>query len=93
MLDGVWDQRQPVRLLGVTGAELLDVGAQQAMVRPKQQSLFVAEEPAVDLSANKAQRDKLLQAMDAIRDRHGEDAVRHAGKRRTTNQWGPEAES
>ena len=93
LLDGVWDQRQPVRLLGVTGAELLDVGAQQAMVRPKQQSLFVAEEPAVDLSANKAQRDKLLQAMDAIRDRHGEDAVRHAGKRRTTNQWGPEAES
>jgi len=66
------------------------VGAPEGMVRPRQQSLFVAAEPAQELAASKAQRDKLLQAMDAIRDRHGEDAVRHAGKRRKTNLWGPD---
>jgi DNA polymerase-4 len=90
LLMSAWDQRTPVRLLGVTGASLLDEGSQQAAPRPTQQSLFVAEETAPDPAANKEQRDRLLAAMDAIRDRHGEDAVRHAGQRRTSNPWGPE---
>jgi DNA polymerase-4 len=90
LLESVWDMRKPVRLLGVTGADLVSADAPAALAKPKQQSLFVAEEAAVQPSANKAQRDKLLQAMDAIRDRHGEDAVRHAGKRRKTSPWGPE---
>jgi hypothetical protein len=90
LLMNAWDQRTPVRLLGVTGASLLDEGSQQAAPRPTQQSLFVAEETAPDPAANKEQRDRLLAAMDAIRDRHGEDAVRHAGQRRTSNPWGPE---
>ncbi len=90
LLESAWDMRKPVRLLGVTGADLVSADAPAAIVKPKQQSLFVAEEPAAELSANQQQRDKLLQAMDAIRDRHGEDAVRHAGKRRTTNPWGPQ---
>ena len=90
LLESAWDMRKPVRLLGVTGADLVSADAPAAIVKPKQQSLFVAEEPAAEVSANQQQRDKLLQAMDAIRDRHGEDAVRHAGKRRATNLWGPQ---
>lgn len=90
LLESAWDGRQPVRLLGVTGADLLDAGESGAAVSPKQQSLFDAGDAAAEDASNKQQRDKLLQAMDAIRDRHGEDAVRHAGKRRATNPWGPE---
>lgn len=89
LLESAWDMRKSVRLLGVTGADLVSADAPAAIVKPKQQSLFVAEEPAAEPSSNQQQRDKLLQAMDAIRDRHGEDAVRHAGKRRATNPWGP----
>lgn len=32
---------------------------------------------------------KVLRAMDAIRDRHGEDAVRRGAQRRDTTPWGP----
>lgn len=92
LLDNAWDGRKPVRLLGVTGADLVAADEADASTRPKQQSLFVAEEPEVKPAASSAQREKLLQAMDAIRDRHGEDAVRHAGKRRRTNLWGPDGE-
>ena len=90
LLMSAWDQRTPVRLLGVAGAELVEEGAPQAAPRPTQQSLFVAEEAASEPTVNKEQRDRLLAAMDAIRDRHGEDAVRHAGQRRMSNPWGPE---
>ena len=85
LLMTAWDQHKSVRLLGVTGADLVDEDAQQAGRRPTQQSLFVAEEAAPDQD----HRDRLLAAMDAIRDRHGEGAVRHAGKRRGSNPWGP----
>jgi hypothetical protein len=37
-------------------------------------------------------RDKLLAAMDAIRDRHGEEALRRGGDRRSTTPFGPDAE-
>ena len=66
-----------MRLLGVTAADLVAAGA------PVQGSLFAAAPQ---------KRDQLLRAMDAIRDRHGEDAVRHAGERRRTTPWGPEGE-
>jgi len=90
LLLAAWDQQKPVRLLGVTGADLHDQDEEQPAPRPTQQSLFVAEEPGPEPTVDRQQRDRLLEAMDKIRDRHGEDAVRHAGKRRTTNPWGPE---
>ena len=89
LLMSAWDQRQPVRLLGVTGADLVDEGGQQAAPRPAQRSLFAAEDVGSKRPTDHDHRDRLLAAMDAIRDRHGEDAVRHAGQRHTTNPWGP----
>ncbi|MEZ6036659.1 MAG: DNA polymerase IV [Planctomycetota bacterium] len=67
LLDEAWDRRRGVRLLGVTGADLVDAD------RPVQQGLFGG--PA----ASPQQRDKLLRALDAIKDRHGDDAVHHGG--------------
>lgn len=92
LLRGVWDQRQPIRLLGVTGADLGDESDVLSEPKPVQRSLFEAPAEAAAPAADKAQRDKLLQAMDAIRDRHGEGAVRHGGQRRATNPWGPAGE-
>lgn len=88
LLERVWDGHRPVRLLGVTGAEFAP-GASGAA--PVQRSLFEAEGAAA-AGAQGAHRSKLLRAMDAIRDRHGEDAVRHGGGRRATNPWGPDRE-
>lgn len=75
LLASCWNGRPGVRLLGVTGASLVGAGA------PVQGGLF-AQAPK--------KRDQLLAAMDRIRDRHGESAVRHGGERRKTTQWGPE---
>lgn len=75
LLDAAWDRRIGVRLLGVTAANLVGADA------PRQASLW-APPPG--------KRDQVLRAMDTIRDRHGEDAVRHAGERRRTNPWGPD---
>ena len=72
----------------VTGADLADHDGAAA---PVQRSLFEPE-PDAGSSEQGAQRKKLLQAMDAIRDRHGEGAVRHGGGRRATNPWGPDRE-
>ncbi len=90
LLLSAWDQQQPVRLLGVTGADLVDASASVIPRQATQGSLFDLEERPVQPLVDHQQRDRLLQAMDKIRDRHGEDAVRHAGKRGTTNPWGPE---
>jgi hypothetical protein len=65
-----------VRLLGVTAARLVAGDA------PVQGGLFAP--PA-------KKRDQLLKAMDAIRDRHGEQSVRHGGERRRSNPWGPDS--
>jgi len=75
LLQAAWDRRRGVRLLGLSVAGLADAAA------PAQGSLF-APPPK--------KRDQLLRAMDAIRDRHGEDSVRHGGERRRTNPWGPD---
>jgi len=72
-----WPGTPGLRLLGLTGAELLTAGGQV------QVGLF--ERPP-------AQRQRLLQAMDAIRDRHGEQAVRRGGLVRPQQPFGPEAE-
>lgn len=77
LLAGCWNGRPGVRLLGVTGASLVGGDA------PVQGALFA---PAPQ------KRDALLKAMDAIRDRHGEDKVRHGGERRRTNPFGPDGE-
>jgi len=77
LLADCWSGRPGVRLLGVTAASLVTGGA------PAQGDLF---------AAGPKKRDRLLAAMDAIRDRHGEKAVRHGGERKSTTQWGPEAE-
>jgi DNA polymerase-4 len=76
LLDRCWSGSPGVRLLGVTAASL--VGTQA----PVQGALF-GQAPR--------KRDKLLAAMDRIRDRHGEDAVRHGIERRRTTPWGPES--
>lgn len=75
LLAACWRGRPGVRLLGVTGASLVRADA------PVQGGLFAAAPK---------KRDQLLAAMDRIRDRHGESAVRHGGERRSTTQWGPE---
>jgi len=75
LLHGCWNGRPGVRLLGVTAASLV---GHEVLV---QRGLFA--------SAPK-KREQVLRAMDAIRDRHGENAVRHGGERRHTTPWGPE---
>jgi DNA polymerase-4 len=77
LLADCWPGRPGVRLLGITGAHLVPAGG------PVQGSLF--GKPV-------AQRERLLAAMDRIRDRHGEDAVRHGGERKRSNPWGPDRE-
>jgi DNA polymerase-4 len=76
LLDACWPGRPGVRLLGVTAARLSGGGG------PVQGALFA---PAMK------KRERILAAMDAIRDRHGESAVRHGGEKRRTNPWGPDA--
>ena len=75
LLAACWPGRPGVRLLGITGASLVGDAA------PVQGGLF-ATAPR--------KRDQLLAAMDAIRDRHGESAVRHGGEKRRNNPWGPD---
>ncbi|MBL9078235.1 MAG: DNA polymerase IV [Planctomycetes bacterium] len=77
LLAGCWPGRPGVRLLGVTAAQLVPFDA------PVQGGLFAAPPQ---------KRDRLLAAMDRIRDRHGESAVRHGVERRHTNPWGPSPE-
>ncbi|MBM3972799.1 MAG: DNA polymerase IV [Planctomycetes bacterium] len=70
-----WDRARGVRLLGVIAASLAPAGA------PAQRTLF---------DGDPRKRGSLLQAMDAIRDRHGDEAVRRAGERRLTTPFGPD---
>ena len=89
LLADAWDGQRPVRLLGVTGADLVDEGVASGP-RPVQGSLFVAApDPR---RAGSEQRSRLLKAMDRIRDRHGEDADHHGSGGRSTNPWGPDRE-
>jgi DNA polymerase-4 len=78
LLDANWDRARGVRLLGVTAAALAPAGV------PAQRTLF---------DGNPRKRGSLLQAMDAIRDRHGDEAVRRAGERRRTTPFGPDGAS
>ena len=75
LLDAAWERARGVRLLGVTAAQLVGGAA------PAQGSLF---------GPSTHKRDQLLRAMDVIRDRHGENSVRHGGDRRKTTPFGPE---
>jgi DNA polymerase-4 len=77
LLAACWPGSPGIRLLGVTAASLAP--AQEA----RQQGLFVVPD---------RKRERVLRAMDAIRDRHGEHAVRHGGERRHGNPWGPDGE-
>jgi DNA polymerase-4 len=78
LLTAAWERARGVRLLGLTAAQLVAGDA------PAQGSLFA---PAPK------KRDQLLKAMDAIRDRHGDDKLRHGGgERRRTTPWGPDAQ-
>jgi DNA polymerase-4 len=94
LLDASWPGRPGIRLLGVTAANVTAANAAAAAGAGVQQGLFdrvvdgaverVAERPGVS--------DRVLAAMDAIRDRHGEDAVRHGLERKRTTPWGPGAD-
>ena len=75
LLDTSWPGRPGLRLLGISAAGL----APAAPVR--QGELF---QPAPASTA------KLLRALDAIRDRFGEDAIQRGGRRRSTTPWGPD---
>ncbi len=106
LLDKCWNGRPGVRLLGVGLAELgstdepapprqrglfgdpvADAGAGAA-------GDAAGASPAAsgDAAADPERRARLLQAMDAIRDRHGDAAVHRGGQRRSTNPWGPGAD-
>lgn len=76
LLAATWDRRRGVRLLGLAALQLNAAGA------PSQGLLFAP--PA-------AKRDRLLRAIDAVRDRHGDGALRHGIGSRQTNPWGPDA--
>ncbi|MBK8099420.1 MAG: DNA polymerase IV [Planctomycetes bacterium] len=69
-----WSGRPGVRLLGVTAAELVPAAT------GRQGELF-GEPPD--------KHTRVLAAMDAIRDRFGEKAIRHGGQRRTSTPFGP----
>ncbi|MEC7584501.1 MAG: DNA polymerase IV [Planctomycetota bacterium] len=75
LLDGAWDRSSGIRLLGVTAADLVDAAD------AAQGSLF--GEQAED------KRTRVLEAMDAIRDRHGEQAVRRGPSQQDGSKWGP----
>jgi DNA polymerase-4 len=75
LLASCWPGRPGIRLLGVTAAALVDGDG------PVQGALFAAPPP---------KSERVLRAMDAIRDRHGEDAVRHGLDRVRSTPWGPE---
>lgn len=78
LLAATWERSRGVRLLGITAAQLATGAA------PAQGSLF-ATAPR--------RRERLLRAMDAVRDRHGEDKLRHGGaERRRTTPFGPDSE-
>jgi DNA polymerase-4 len=73
LLESCWPGEPGIRLLGVTAAQLAPASG------PAQGALF---------GPSRRGR-RVLDAMDAIRDRHGEDAVRHGFERRSTTPWGP----
>ncbi len=75
LFDGAWQRGDRVRLLGVTAADLVTTNA------PSQGSLFA--DPEVE------RRERLLRAMDAIRDRHGEQGVARGLGRHASTPWGP----
>jgi DNA polymerase-4 len=77
LLDAEWDRARGVRLLGVTAAALVDAAA------PVQAALF---------GGDPRRQERLLRAMDAIRDRHGDDAVGRGGARRATTPFGPDGD-
>ncbi|MFN9331018.1 MAG: hypothetical protein ACK6D1_00285 [Planctomycetota bacterium] len=77
LLDAEWDRARGVRLLGVPAAALGDAAA------PVQAALF---------GGDPRRQERLLRAMDAIRDRHGDDAVGRGGARRATTPFGPDGD-
>lgn len=74
LFDELWPGQPGLRLLGVTAA---DLGEPKAA---RQGELFGG-------SAQKA--GKLLSALDAIKDRFGDDAIHHGLERKSTTPWGP----
>jgi DNA polymerase-4 len=87
-----WDQRRGVRLLGVTAGNLV-ADERTARAGPVQGSLFDGPRPAhaeaARGSAAPAKRERLLRALDSIKDRHGEDALRHGIDSRRSGPFGP----
>ncbi|MFO0312944.1 MAG: DNA polymerase IV [Planctomycetota bacterium] len=77
LLDAEWDRARGVRLLGVTAAALVAAAA------PVQAALC---------GGDPRRQERLLRAMDAIRDRHGDDAVGRGGARRATTPFGPDGD-
>jgi DNA polymerase-4 len=78
LLDASWHGSPGIRLLGLSAGNLVAATSAKAV----QQSLF--EAPAAPQKS-----EQILRAMDAIRDRHGEAAVRHGLDRKRTTPWGP----
>ncbi len=66
LMESVRRPGQPVRLIGIGVTEFCEGE------KPRQQSLFAEEDEVADEKSS-----KLLQAMDSIRDRFGEDVIRH----------------
>jgi DNA polymerase-4 len=73
LLDANWPGRPGIRLLGITAGDLAPAGGMQ-------RELFAR-------GPDKA--GSVLRAMDAIRERFGEDAIHHGLERRSTTPFGP----
>ena len=82
LLDATWRGHPGIRLLGLTAGNLVAAGGSEGV----QRCLFDAP-----VASGKSER--LLRAMDAIRDRHGEHAVRHGSERSGTTPFGPAIDS
>lgn len=74
LLDATWPGQPGLRLLGIAA------GGLRSPTSAVQQELFA---PAPGKAS------KVLQAMDAIRDRFGEDAIRRGGEPKRSTPWGP----
>lgn len=65
-----WDMTQPVRLLSVTGSELVNVGEEE----PVQLSLF-GESTEVDKGEEKERKEKIESTIDELREKFGKGAI------------------
>ena len=83
LVDQVWRPPSPVRLLSVTALDLTDRWETYEQV-----DLFASQQPAID-----EKRERLEQAMDAIRGKYGDKAITFGDVPECANEIAPEREA